>query len=225
MYLICLESPAVDGSTTFSLTSTTRDADPPVFTLTFNVTTGSPLSVICTVGNSTFDINGTDLRREVINAIDPIQVSVTATHRTREPGSYQCQVSGAPELTHAYTVPLIITGKINLITADSNSIIIFFLIVTGTPTNLTVMRTSFDQAVLSWSAPASNDPIVQGYEVFYDLPNGTRLSEDTGNNSFLVLVNLEPQLTYPAFIVAYGGDLASEASSINISESKRLFEG
>ena len=126
MHLICLENLAVDGNTEFLLTSTTRDADPPVFTLSFNVTTGSPLAVICTVGNSTFNIEGTDLRREVINATDPIQVSVTATLRTREPGSYLCQVGGAPELTRAYTIPLIITGMINLI-IDSNSIIIFFL--------------------------------------------------------------------------------------------------
>ena len=82
------------------------------------------------------------------------------------------------------------------------------------------MRTSFDQAVLSWSPPTSNDPIVQGYEVFYDLPNGTRLSEDNGNESFLTLDNLEPKLMYPTFVVAYGGDLPSEASSINISKGR-----
>ena len=80
------------------------------------------------------------------------------------------------------------------------------------------MRTSFYQAVLSWSAPASNEPIVQGYEVFYDLSNGTRRSEDNGNESFLTLDNLEPKLIYPTFVVAYGGDLPSEASNINISE-------
>ena len=127
MYLICLENPAVDGNTEFFLTSTTKDADLPVFTLSFNVTTGSPLSVSCTVGNNTFDINGTNLRREVINAIDSIQVSVTATLRTREPGSYQCQIStGVTGLARADTIPLIITGMINLIT-DSNSIIVFSL--------------------------------------------------------------------------------------------------
>ena len=127
MYLICVESPAIDENIQFFLISTTRDADPPVFTLSFNVTTRPPLSVICFVSNSTFDINGTDLRREVINAIDPIRVSVTVTLRTREPGSYQCEVStGAPELTRADTIPLIITGMNNLIT-DSNNIIIFSL--------------------------------------------------------------------------------------------------
>ena len=72
--------------------------------------------------------------------------------------------------------------------------------------------------MLSWSAPASNYLVVEGYEVFYDLPNRTRLSEDNGNKSFLTLDNLEPKLMYPTFVVAYGGDLPSEASSINISE-------
>ena len=124
MYLICLEIPAVDGNTEFLLTSTTRDADPPVFTLSFIVTTGSPSIVSCTVGNSMFDIEGADLRREVINAIDPIQVSVTATLRTREPGSYQCQVRGAPGLSLAENIPLNITGMINLLI--DNSFMYFF---------------------------------------------------------------------------------------------------
>ena len=80
------------------------------------------------------------------------------------------------------------------------------------------MRTSFDKAVLSWSAPASNYLVVQGYEVSYDLPNETKLSKDNGNESSLTLNNLEPKLMYTTFVVAYGGDLPSEAKSINISE-------
>ena len=49
-------------------------------------------------------------------------------------------------------------------------------IVTDTPTNLTVMRIGLYQSIVSWSPPVSNDLVVLGYELFCDLPNGTRES-------------------------------------------------
>ena len=61
--------------------------------------------------------------------------------------------------------------------------------------------------------------MVQGYEVFYDSPNGTRLSIDVGNNTMTTIKNLDPKLNYTVFVVAYGGDLPSAASiKSNISE-------
>lgn len=81
------------------------------------------------------------------------------------------------------------------------------------------MRTSFNQAMLTWYPPANNSSMVQGYEVFYDLPNGTRLSEDVGNNTMITIDSLDPELSYSAFVVAYGADLPSVASTtVNISE-------
>ncbi len=81
------------------------------------------------------------------------------------------------------------------------------------------MRSSFNQAILSWSLPAINDPIVDGYEVFYDSPDGIRLSVDVGNTTMIILDSLDPELFYTAFVVAYGGDLPSTASSlVNITE-------
>ena len=38
---------------------------------------------------------------------------------------------------------------------------------TGTPTNVNIMRTEQYTVQLFWSAPASNTPPVAGYEVFY----------------------------------------------------------
>ena len=90
-----------------------------------------------------------------------------------------------------------------------------FFSVTDTPTNLTVMRTGLYQVMLSWSPPTINDPMVQGYEVFYDLPNGTRFSIEVEENTTLTLVNLSPELSYSTFVVAYGGDLPSKASNVN----------
>ena len=102
-----------------------------------------------------------------------------------------------------------------------NLFIVQFFSVTDTPTNLTVTRTGLYQVALSWSSPTSNDPIVQGYEVFYDLPNQTRFSIEVEENTTLTLVNISPELSYSTFIVAYGGDLPSEASNVNnISEGE-----
>ena len=83
------------------------------------------------------------------------------------------------------------------------------------------MRTGLFQAILSWSPPTINDLMVQGYEVFYDLPNGTRFSIEVEENTTLTLVKISPELSYSTFVVAYGGDLPSEASNVNnISEGE-----
>ena len=112
-----------------------------------------------------------------------------------------------------------------ILCTTSTTWIFFIIIATNPPTNVLLMRTSFSQAVLSWSPPASNSPIVQGYEVFYESPNDTRLNEDVGNSTMILLDDLDPELSYSAFVVAYGGDLPSAASnSVNISEGKLIFE-
>ena len=81
------------------------------------------------------------------------------------------------------------------------------------------VRSSFNQAILSWFPPAINDSIVDGYEVFYDSPDGIRLSVDVGNTTMIILDSLDPELLYTAFVLAYGGDLPSTASSlVNITE-------
>ena len=85
-------------------------------------------------------------------------------------------------------------------------------IVTDTPTNLTAMRTGLYQGNVSWSPPVSNDPAVEGYELFYDLPNGTRDSIED-NNTLITFSDLDPESSYPGFVVAFGGDLPSSRSN------------
>ena len=108
-----LESPAIGKSTDFSLISTTRDADPPVFTLSFNVTKRPPTNVSCTVNGSQFNIDDDeDLKRNVIDAIDPLQVLVIVTVRMRKPGIYQCTVTtGVAVLNDATSMSVSVTGK------------------------------------------------------------------------------------------------------------------
>ena len=74
------------------------------------------------------------------------------------------------------------------------------------------MRIGLYQGIVSWSPPVSNDPVVLGYELFYDLPNGTRDSIED-NNTLITFSDLDPETGYPGFVVAYGGDLPSSRSN------------
>ena len=104
----------------------------------------------------------------------------------------------------------------------SSDMIIFISIVTDTPTNLTVMRIGLYQGIVSWSPPVSNDPVVLGYELFYDLPNGTRESIEV-NSTLITFSTLDPESSYPVFVVAYGGDLpSSHSNNTNLKQGNYL---
>ena len=77
----------------FSLIST-RDANPPVFTLTFNVSDGPPTDVNCTNGSNPFSIAIGNLSRVVVNGPGSV-TQVTVTVKMRQAGTYQCTVSNA----------------------------------------------------------------------------------------------------------------------------------
>ena len=96
----------------FTLVSTSRDADPPVFTLTFVVDRRPPTDVTCTVDSVMFNIPDDDLSREVLASEDPISVQVIVTVRMRQGGSYQCTVSNnAPNGNSATSQAITVTGK------------------------------------------------------------------------------------------------------------------
>ena len=101
----------------FNLFST-RDANPPVFNLDFEVTNTTPTAVTCSVNGNTFNINEDDLYREPVVRTDPIRVGVIVTIRRREAGEYRCtvttdiSVSPAPFQTTATTPGINISGKI-----------------------------------------------------------------------------------------------------------------
>ena len=97
---------------------------------------------------------------------------------------------------------------------DCIQFITVHFVVTDTPTNFTLERAGLFQALFTWSAPDSNDPMVEGYEVFYNLSNGTRFTELYSTTVPTIKI-VDPELGYSAFIVAFGGDLPSEASNVN----------
>ena len=77
----------------FSLIST-RNANPHIFTLTFNVSNGPPTDVNCTDGSNPFTVASDDLSRVVVNGPGSV-TQVTVTVRMRQAGTYQCTVSNA----------------------------------------------------------------------------------------------------------------------------------
>ena len=81
----------------FSLTSL-RDADPPEFTLRFNVSFGPPTLIKCAVDESDLNISDKDMTREVVktyfnDTTDPDMTRVHVTVRQRIAGRYACTVS------------------------------------------------------------------------------------------------------------------------------------
>ena len=90
---------SIAAQTEFRLVSTSRDTDPPLFTLTFVVDRRPPTNVTCTVevddGGSPVisDILYDGLSRQVLVSEDPISVQVTITIGMRQGGAYQCNVS------------------------------------------------------------------------------------------------------------------------------------
>ena len=77
---------------TFSLLST-RDTNPPMFTLYFNVTNTPPTTVTCSVNSNAFNVTEKDLNRVPDISTDPIRVGVVVTIRKRDAGEYACTVS------------------------------------------------------------------------------------------------------------------------------------
>ena len=100
----------------FTLLST-RDTNPPVFTLYFEVTNTPPTIVTCSVNDNTFNITKEDLNRVPVISTDPIRVEVTLTIRKREAGEYTCTVrtdSSIKSFPTATTSGINISGKLQL---------------------------------------------------------------------------------------------------------------
>ena len=102
---------SITGQPTFTLVSTSRDADPPVFTLTFIVDRRPPTVVTCTIDGVMFNILNDDLSREVLASEGNTSVRVIVTIGMRQGGSYQCTVSNdAPNGNTATSQAITVTG-------------------------------------------------------------------------------------------------------------------
>ena len=102
------EYPAIVGSgPSFQLLSSV-DADPPVFSLSFNVTNRSPTIVTCSVDNGNqFNVSDNDLMRTIItNTNTELEVQVSVLFRMRMFGLYACFVA----TDRIKTTPLVSTN-------------------------------------------------------------------------------------------------------------------
>ena len=88
----------------------TRDANPPVFIVSFNVSDGPPTNVTCTDGTNPLTINSNDLSHVIVNGKEFV-TQVTVTVRMRQAGIYQCTVSN----------DRVIAGTIDNVAAMSSS--------------------------------------------------------------------------------------------------------
>ena len=98
----------------FTLLST-RDANPPVFTLYFEVMNTPPTTVTCSIDSIAFTITEEDLNRVPIKSTDLIRVAINVTVRRREAGEYICAVNTTSSIKSfciASTSGLNISGKL-----------------------------------------------------------------------------------------------------------------
>ena len=87
----CKDPPIIENFSLQFLSSV--DADPSVFSLSFNVTNRPPTNVTCSINGSQLNIFNNDLMRTVIKGEDPVTVQVTILFRLRVTGLYQCSVT------------------------------------------------------------------------------------------------------------------------------------
>ena len=108
----------MDRNKNLTFTSlSTRDTNPPVFTLYFKVTKTPPTTVTCSVNDNTFNITKDDLNRVPVISTDPIRVAMITTIRKREAGGYICTVrtdSSIKSFPTATTPGINISGKLQL---------------------------------------------------------------------------------------------------------------
>ncbi|XP_019851146.1 PREDICTED: phosphatidylinositol phosphatase PTPRQ-like [Amphimedon queenslandica] len=173
------ELPMIDGSgPSFQLLSSV-DADPPVFSLSFNVTNRSPTIVTCSVDNGNqFNVSENDLIRTVTPVNNDVQVQVSVIFRMRVSGLYKCSVT-TDRIT---TAPLVSTNM-----AMRN------VSVTGSPSNLTYSRISLLSVTLGWSPSAVISATPQ-YHVFVNNSNGIIMNDNATNTE--LSLSLRPDDEY-----------------------------
>ena len=88
-----LAGPVVNSSSVqFSLISS-RDADPPQFTISFNVSNAPATTVNCSINDE--HIENMSVSRDILDGEPPTLTEVTVTIRQRSAGVYNCTVSNA----------------------------------------------------------------------------------------------------------------------------------
>lgn len=216
------QHPVVSNDIIFQLVSSIDD-DPPVFSLSFNVTYRPPTVVSCSIDH--FNVSENDLIRTVVQSEDPILVQVTVLFRRRVAGLYQCSIT-TDKIT-VMDVPSISSATRNItgylyylpnIFGFSNALFhsLPFIIVTAPPFNISYVRESIALVALSWSPSFSSNAT---YGIFITSINGA--TTVMTNNTELDL-SLQPDTQYMIKLAATGKDLPSDIFSITIPSGKDI---
>uniref|UniRef100_A0A1X7TL44 Ig-like domain-containing protein n=1 Tax=Amphimedon queenslandica TaxID=400682 RepID=A0A1X7TL44_AMPQE len=195
------ELPMIDGSgSSFQLLSSV-DADPPVFSLSFNVTNRSPTIVTCSVDNGNqFNVSDSDLIRTVTPVNNDVQVQVSVIFRMRVSGLYKCFVT---------------TDRIKATPLVSTNMGMRNVTVTGSPSNLAYSRDTLLSVTLGWSPSAVISATPQ-YHVFVNNSNGIIMNDNTTNTE--LSLSLRPDDEYNIRLVATGEDLPSEIITVTVPQ-------
>ena len=219
------QHPVVSNDTIFQLVSSIDD-DPPVFSLSFNVTYRPPTIVSCSIDH--FNVSENELIRTVVQSEDPILVQVTVLFRRRVAGLFQCLITtdkitvmDVPSVSSAtrnitgyyyYYLPNIIIWFCNALFHS-----LPFIIVTAPPFNISYVRESIALVALSWSPSFSSNAT---YAIFITSINGA--TTVMTNNTELDL-SLQPDTQYMIKLVATGKDLPSDIFSITVPSGKVIY--
>ena len=105
------------------------------------------------------------------------------------------------------------------------SVFIKIVLVARKPTDVTAKWIGLSDVLVTWSPPVDNDPLIAGYEVFYDIGNGSRYSGGKTICTQLMISGLFSAQNYSFFVISYSNEehtLPSEWSDIVTLTSGKL---
>ena len=102
---------------------------------------------------------------------------------------------------------------------QDNVMIVCLIIVAKKPVNITAKWISLSDVLVTWSPPVNNNPLIDGYEVFYDVNDCDCKTFSVGvtNYTELIISGLCSTQNYSFFIVSYSNEehtLPSEWSDV-----------
>ena len=98
----------------------------------------------------------------------------------------------------------------------THTIQLYCIIVARKPVNVTAMWINFSDALVTWSPPVINNPLIDGYKVFYGVNDNT-FSVEVTNYTELIISGLCSSQNYSFHVVSYSNEeytLPSEWSDV-----------
>ena len=222
---MCSGGPTIIETTFNSLLST---RDNPAFLISFNVTNGTATYINCTLNDTLIYPN---ITQTILSYQLPTKILVKLLFESRDEGWYNCSVSNSRVKDEYYnsmyqSYPahsnIYVKGMYNTTRQCNDHLLI---IVAGKPVDVTAKWISPFDVLVTWSSPVYNDPLIAGYEVFYDIGNGGRYSVGVTNDTFLMIGGLCSAQNYSFFVISYSNEehtLPSEWSDIITLISSKL---